>query len=74
MSEEIAKQCGFTIGQKVLYIHYRPYVVLLEIVTIKDIRPQFRDGEIVVDVKEFEGYLNLSSIYSKESINKRFEQ
>jgi hypothetical protein len=75
MSQELAKRFGFKIGEKVLYSHYHPYVVLMDIVTIKDIRPIFEsedDSEIVADVEEFAGYISLSQIYSKKMLDEMF--
>jgi hypothetical protein len=89
MSKKLAKKLGFEIGEKVLYPHYTPYVVQMEIVTVKDVRPLYNffyneinggkevevdDGEIVMDVEEFEGYINPLSVYTKKQILVMFDK
>lgn len=79
MSRELAEQMGFKIGEKVLYPNYTPYVVIMEMVTVKDVRSLYDaeedyDSEIVMYVEEFEGYINPLSVYTKEQIIKMFDE
>ena len=78
MSKELAEQYKLKIGQKVLYFQIRYYLhsytsvsFLPEIVTIKDIATNYQD-EIIVFVNEYDGYLNLSDIYTEIQIYKMF--
>jgi len=72
MSKELAEQFGIKIGEKVIYPNYIPYVVRLEVVTVKDITTNYKD-EIVVLTEEHEGYLDITDIYTKDTLIKMFE-
>ena len=72
MSAELAEQFGMKIGQKVIYPNYTPYVVRLEVVTVKDITTNYKD-EIIVLTEEHEGYLDITDIYTKEGLIKILE-
>jgi len=75
MSEELRKQFGLLIGQKVLYPNrigvnsYGP--IYMEIVTVKDVATNY-DDEVVLITEEHEGYISLSSIWTKDKIDKLF--
>lgn len=72
MSKEFAEKIGLKIGQKVLYPHYIPYAVSMEIVTIKDVFENY-DDEIVILTEEHEGCLNYGDICTQDQINRMFD-
>lgn len=75
MSRELAESLGFQIGEKVLYPHYHPYTICMDIITVKDVRALWEDGgEIVMGIEEFDGYINPSSVYTKEQILAMFNK
>ena len=75
MSEKLANQYNLIIGQKVLYPNrigsnsYGP--IYMEIVTVKDVVTNYDDEDVLI-TEEHEGYLSLSSIWTKDSIDKLF--
>ncbi len=73
MSEKYLKMCGLEKGQKVLYPHYVPYVVMVDVVTVKDVRPLWEgedESELVLYVEEFDWYINPLYVYTEEVIHK----
>lgn len=76
MSKEYAEMFGLKIGEKVLYPHYSPYVVIVDVVTVKDVKPLWENidiaSELVLYVEEFDGYINPLAVYSMDRIQDLF--
>lgn len=68
MTDKLLKEYGLEKGQTVLAMTghggYYPY---LSAVTIKDVHENW-DGEHVVFVEEWEGYITFNDIYSKHKL------
>ncbi len=76
MSEKLLKEYKLNIGQKILYPHsggsHYGSPIYMEIVTVRDVSTNY-NNEAVLLVKEHDGYLNLSDIWTKDNINNLFK-
>lgn len=76
MSKQLAKQFGLEIGQRVLYPHHigsnYGAPIYMSIVKIKDVVTNYKD-EVVILTEDDEGYIDLTSIYTKDAIIALFE-
>ena len=79
MSKKAAESIGLKIGEKVLFPRAcAPFNVQMSIVTIKDVRPLYGDEDdgsrLVIDLEEFDGYLDSTDVYSLDQIKRMFDQ